>query len=204
MVSHKSRCYRSDLEHGNSRLRFAHIRIGFCRCYQGPDNGAYYHPLFLRGKQSLVTNIVRIKIKGCGHKTMKLYDSEPDFYAMPSLDNGNQDNDCSSFGSKSTQTIGQPTVCDSTEGFASNYPRPLSLPHALDGCSLMNKNGFPRLISLNEQQCHQPTPLSEGGNSSNPTSIDFVTRLNQSNFVQELAMVCTTLCNLRKDTSLEG
>ena len=65
----------------------------------------------------------------------------------------------------------------------------------------MTKNVFLRLISLNKQLCHQPSSLSEG-NSSNASSSDFVTRLNQSIFVHELATVCTTLCNLRKDTSL--
>lgn len=149
----------------------------------------------------MVANIVRIKIKGCGHKTMKLYDSEPDFYAMPPLGDGNKDKDGSSLSSKSAQTIEQRTVCDSMAGFASHHPSLLSPPHPLDG-PLMTRNVFPRSISLDGQLCHQPSSSSEGGNSSIASSSDFVTRLNQSIFVHELAMVCTTLCNLRKDRSL--
>lgn len=149
----------------------------------------------------MVANIVRVKIKGCGHKTMKLYDSEPDFYAMPPLGDGNQDNDGSSLSSKSTQTIEQQTVCDTMAGFASHHSSFLSPTHPSGG-SLMTKNVFPTSISLDEQPCHQPSSLGEGGNSSNASSSDFVTRLNQSIFVHELAIVCTTLCNLRKDRSL--
>jgi hypothetical protein len=180
------------------------MQIGFCRCYlQGPDNGAYYHPLFLRGKQSLATNIVRIKIKGCGHKTMKLFDSEPDFYSMPALGDGNQESDKFSYKCRSTQTIESPTVVtvDSMAGFPPHYPSHLSPPHP-SVVSLTTKNEPPRLVSLKEQLCRQRSTLSEDDNSSNAISSDFVTRLNQSILVHELAMVCATLCKLRKDKSL--
>jgi hypothetical protein len=146
-------------------------------------------------------NIVRIKIKGCGHKTMKLYDSEPDFYAMPPLGDCTEESDGSSFSSKSSQTIEQPKICDSSAGSASHYPSHLSAPHPSE-VSTITKNGFPRLISMDDQLCRRPSSVSEGGNSINSSSSDFVTRLNQSIFVHELAMVCTALCSLRKDKSL--
>ncbi|KAL3766616.1 hypothetical protein ACHAWO_013963 [Cyclotella atomus] len=58
---------------------------GFNRLTRGSDAGSYYHNLFLRGKPSLATQLLRQKVKGSGHKTMKLLDEEPDFYAMPPI-----------------------------------------------------------------------------------------------------------------------
>jgi hypothetical protein len=145
-----------------------------------------------------VTNIVRIKVKGCGHKTMKLFDSEPDFYSMPALCDGNKESDSSSYSSRSIQSVEPPTVVtvDSTVRGGTRYPpRPSAV-------SLTPKNELPRLVSLNEHICRQRSFLSEGENLRNASSGDFVTRLNQAIFVHELAMVCATLCKLRKDTSV--
>ncbi len=64
--------------------------LGFSRCCRGQDAGAYYHPFFLRGKRMLTRHILRTKIKGTGNKTtIKRQDSDPDFYAMPPLDDNN-------------------------------------------------------------------------------------------------------------------
>eukprot|EP01083_Nonionella_stella_P001224 3581_1 len=41
---------------------------GFRRITQGPDAGAYYHELFLRGRPQLCVRMVRQKVKGTGHK----------------------------------------------------------------------------------------------------------------------------------------
>ena len=41
---------------------------GFRRITQGPDSGAYYHELFLRGRPQLCMRMVRQKVKGTGHK----------------------------------------------------------------------------------------------------------------------------------------
>ena len=146
----------------------------------------------------MVTDIVRIKVKGCGHKTMKLFDSEPDFYSMPALGDGNKESDSSSCSSRSIQSVEPPTVVtvDSTVRGGPLYP-----PHP-SAVSLTAKNELPRLVSLNEQLCRQRSFLSEGEILRNASSGDFVTRLNQAIFVHELAMVCATLCKLRKDTSL--
>jgi hypothetical protein len=37
---------------------------GFRRISQGPDNGGYYHELFLKGRQGLCVNMKRTKVKG--------------------------------------------------------------------------------------------------------------------------------------------
>lgn len=37
---------------------------GFKRISQGPDNGGYYHELFLKGRPALCVNMKRIKLKG--------------------------------------------------------------------------------------------------------------------------------------------
>ncbi|KAL7518855.1 hypothetical protein ACHAWX_003657 [Stephanocyclus meneghinianus] len=59
---------------------------GFRRITQGPDGGAYYHELFLRGRPNLCARMVRQKVKGTGHKQPTDIASEPNFYAMPSVE----------------------------------------------------------------------------------------------------------------------
>ena len=58
---------------------------GFRRITQGPDSGAYYHEMFLRGRPGLCQRMVRQKVKGTGHKQPADASSEPNFYDMPSL-----------------------------------------------------------------------------------------------------------------------
>lgn len=54
---------------------------GFRRITQGPDAGAYYHEMFLRGRPNLCTRMVRTKVKGTGHKQPSDARSEPNFYS---------------------------------------------------------------------------------------------------------------------------
>jgi hypothetical protein len=56
---------------------------GFKRITQGHDKGAYYHELFLRGKQFLTSRILRLKVKGTMVKGLPNPDAEPNFYSMP-------------------------------------------------------------------------------------------------------------------------
>ncbi|GKY95470.1 sequence-specific DNA binding [Mayamaea pseudoterrestris] len=58
---------------------------GFKRITAGNDKGSYYHPLFLRGKEFLVSRIERVKIKGTGGRKPSSPDTEPNFYALPML-----------------------------------------------------------------------------------------------------------------------
>lgn len=51
----------------------------------GPDKGAHYHELFLRGKRHLAHRIHRVKIKGSGARKPARPHEEPDFYKMPFL-----------------------------------------------------------------------------------------------------------------------
>jgi hypothetical protein len=55
---------------------------GFRRLTVGPDAGAYYHELFLRGRPSLSQRMVRQKIKGTFRKQPADASSEPNFYTM--------------------------------------------------------------------------------------------------------------------------
>ena len=54
---------------------------GFDRFLDGPDRGAYFHPLFLRGSPHATDHMVRRKIKGLSSKKMRSISSQPDFYA---------------------------------------------------------------------------------------------------------------------------
>lgn len=57
---------------------------GFRRITQGPDAGAYYHELFLRGRHQLCMRMQRQKVKGVGHKQPTDVSTEPNFYASTS------------------------------------------------------------------------------------------------------------------------
>jgi len=58
---------------------------GFRRITQGPDSGAYFHEMFLRGKPQLCMKMYRQKVKGTGHKQPTDVQSEPNFYARKSF-----------------------------------------------------------------------------------------------------------------------
>ena len=58
---------------------------GFRRLTQGPDAGAYYHEMFLRGRMQLAARMTRQKVKGIGHKQPSHRESEPNLYALPHL-----------------------------------------------------------------------------------------------------------------------
>eukprot|EP00571_Detonula_confervacea_P002573 CAMPEP_0172320548 /NCGR_PEP_ID=MMETSP1058-20130122/40770_1 /TAXON_ID=83371 /ORGANISM="Detonula confervacea, Strain CCMP 353" /LENGTH=267 /DNA_ID=CAMNT_0013035835 /DNA_START=150 /DNA_END=953 /DNA_ORIENTATION=- len=161
---------------------------GFSRCCRGRDAGAYHHPCFLRGKQPLAKNIVRTKIKGNGHKTMKLHEGEPDFHAMVPLTDDNQESDGSSISSASS--LEQPTVTASSVGCGlhASSPPPLSI---LSNNFLNTNTVSPSSITTTELS--RGTSLSEKvGNSSS-----FANDLNQSIFIHELALGCTILCQLK-------
>lgn len=58
----------------------------FRRISSGPDKGAYYHELFLRGKSSLCHHIFRLRVKGTKTKSASCPEKEPNFYLLPPLD----------------------------------------------------------------------------------------------------------------------
>jgi hypothetical protein len=56
---------------------------GFNRLSSGPDKGAYYHELFLKGMKWLCKSMVRMKINGNGIRQAGNPETEPNFYDMP-------------------------------------------------------------------------------------------------------------------------
>jgi hypothetical protein len=62
---------------------------GFQRLTRGRDRGGYYHELFLQGKVFLAHSIQRIKVKGTGVRARSNPDQEPDFWAMPWVNDDN-------------------------------------------------------------------------------------------------------------------
>lgn len=56
---------------------------GFKRLTTGPDNGGYWHPLFLRGQPGLCAELHRMPLKG--ERGDRDPDGEPNFYAMPPM-----------------------------------------------------------------------------------------------------------------------
>ena len=58
---------------------------GFSRLTGGIDKGGYYHELFLRGKVSLAYDIHRMRVKGTGVRLPTNPDKEPNFYALPPI-----------------------------------------------------------------------------------------------------------------------
>merc|ERR1711957_824153 len=157
---------------------------GFSRCCHGHDAGAYHHPFFLRGRQSLVKNITRTKAKGNGDKRMKLHEKDPDFYAMGPLDDSLR-----LFPSHGSYTS------------APGLEQPAA-PAPLAGCSGLVSQNPP--FSPNELCSNNISPRSEliSPSSSNTEGSAFMNDLNETIFIHELALGCSILCQLRKDTSV--
>jgi len=55
---------------------------GFQRLTRGADRGGYYNEFFLRGKEFLLSNIQRIKVKGTGVRAKSNPQNEPDLYSL--------------------------------------------------------------------------------------------------------------------------
>jgi len=69
-----------------SFLRQLNIYGFKCLSKDGPDKGAHYHELFLRGNVDLSRAMGRVKVKGTRHKGANNPDDEPDFPSYPALD----------------------------------------------------------------------------------------------------------------------
>eukprot|EP00546_Thalassionema_frauenfeldii_P015969 CAMPEP_0178899406 /NCGR_PEP_ID=MMETSP0786-20121207/2880_1 /TAXON_ID=186022 /ORGANISM="Thalassionema frauenfeldii, Strain CCMP 1798" /LENGTH=339 /DNA_ID=CAMNT_0020570255 /DNA_START=111 /DNA_END=1130 /DNA_ORIENTATION=- len=83
---------------------------GFKRLSSGPDKGAYYHELFLRGMLHLSYRIHRLRVKGQGGRKANSPETEPQFYKMPSVGvETKNENIQNTFPSDTSQSNGLPS-----------------------------------------------------------------------------------------------
>jgi len=86
----------------------------------GPDKGGYYHELFLRGKHFLAEGIQRTKIKGMGPRKPAAGEIQPDFYALPPLEDSNINNNNNDTSSRpDEQSSAHPALISGLSGPAS-------------------------------------------------------------------------------------
>jgi HSF-type DNA-binding len=85
---------KSNLTNGSVNHRYFHQSkltsfqrqlnlYNFTRLTRGPDKGSYYHEYFLRGRPSLIHQMVRVKVKGTGVKAASSPEQEPNLYSFP-------------------------------------------------------------------------------------------------------------------------
>eukprot|EP00804_Cyclotella_cryptica_P019519 CCRYP_006667-RA/>CCRYP_006667-RA protein AED:0.06 eAED:0.06 QI:474/1/1/1/1/1/2/1893/812 len=133
---------------------------GFRRITQGADGGAYYHELFLRGRPNLCARMVRQKVKGTGHKQPTDIASEPNFYAMPSVEPLPEA--VASYSSTMQQQQQQPLIEDDDQDYDSYMNSPGIRAAAL--LKRMSSVGTPSQFSLDEytNNIHPPPLVSSG------------------------------------------
>lgn len=147
--------------------------------------------------------IVRTKIKGCGHKTMKFNETEPDFYSMPRLQEQEQEQvstatSSSSIGAHTVDT--QSTATSSTTEIVTLDHQSSSSPSLSSGkCNVSLPNTMPPTTSIMMANHSRHSSL---GSTETTSSTNFINDLNRSIQLNELAIVCSALCNLRKGTML--
>ena len=202
---------------------------GFSRCARGRDSGAYHHELFLRGKPELAKKLIRTKVKGNGHKTMKLDETDPDFYAMtPVVSEEHKDVVVEPTSTVSSPDFDRareaPAAEDTLPSLNDNVTLPFRLSSTLASDAMAHQaaaatSNFPNTLhpcpSIAEstsdssmsnsfsyqRQLEQQRQHQEQQPHALETS-SLLQDLNQSIFIHELAMGCTILCQLRKGTNL--
>jgi len=109
---------------------------GFLRLTRkGPDHGAYYHELCLRGVPQLSARIQRTRIKGYGVRPASDPDSEPDFINMPKV---GQDTEQMRGGHSAVVTIpSRVSSSNSSAGHSSSSMPALSASMPLDHMALV-------------------------------------------------------------------
>lgn len=204
---------------------FIGILSGFNRSTRGSDQGSYYHDLFLRGKPSLATRLFRQKVKGSGHKTLKLVDREPDFYSMPPLVEDSHDESLIPNVFAGDKYLPVTAVAPITQRAQVMVPlvhpvsvakRPnmlVSSPRTVSSSSDSDTDEShhdvtglqPQDAPVSRQAHAPPVRLVSSRESITEASIQnnssFVNELNETIFMHELAMGCSILCQLRRGES---
>lgn len=142
---------------------------GFVRLTnEGPDKGAYYHELFLRGRPFLCSKIQRTRVKGTWVRTSSSPESEPDFFSMDPVVDMEGSAVTSSPSAKPPQHSG---LENQRTGTPPNFVSPKSSP-ALQGerdaggefQQTIQLDRF-QLDATSDQACHD-VPLNKSGTLS--------------------------------------
>jgi hypothetical protein len=120
---------------------------GFQRITQGPDKGAYYHELFLRGMSFLAEKMVRIKVRGTMVRGATSPETEPDFYRMPKLN----------VTSPSTLAIALPNLCKANDEMEAHHVQqinPKSFLYDAERNTLLDVFALEEISLENDRSAH--------------------------------------------------
>ena len=153
----------------------------------------------------MATRLLRQKVKGSGHKTMRLLDDEPDFYSMPPLMADPKDDTIipNVFAPGSLQYLPLTAVAPFIDPAPETSARSdLTSPSSF--CTSSSSSGNPVTTSKHPERLlnetgHHVTSASSTQGPSPYRNTTFIDQINQSIFIHELAMGCSILCQLRRD-----
>lgn len=160
----------------------------FRRISSGPDKGSYYHELFLRGKDTLCSLMIRMRVKGTKIKSSSCPENEPNFYRMAPM--GKSSSSCDNHSISDEGTVASQTLpplmssidlvknqstpkvvvsddCDSSSsesapsGAFNGFPGPLKHPYLVHA----GQNRLPQFVSppMDLLRAPEPKPVSFEG-----------------------------------------
>ena len=129
---------------------------------------------------------------------MKFNQTEPDFYSMPRLEEQEQGSFSSSSSIDAHTVETQSTASSSTTGIVTlDHQSSSSPPLSSGNCNVYPPNTVTSIMMANHSR-----QSSMGSTETTSSQTNFINELNRSIQLNELAIVCSALCNLRKGTTM--